>query len=750
MPQFPDSYEGPLVAENGSGTFVFGMGDYSAAPKGQTKLMLAVGSQQLDAPVSLAPATWRHAAVTVEVTGSARVHRVFVDGAQVGSSLTFPSSNSPATGTLRVGKRTSGMTVNGRNGQFYGLVDDVGVFTRRLSAQELAALASADGLTGKEPDLLAGVAFRPGRRRATLGATTSLHGAARIVATSPDRDSQADAASLPLPTAHEPMDLPFPPGEAWKVIQGVDFQGGSHQGYACFCWDFVVADHPQAGEYPDGSDGAPFYAAAPGTVVTVRESAPSGTSQSSNYVEVEQATDEYCAYLHLRQDTALPKVGDHVAAGALLALTGDTGVEVGAHHPHVAVTDAPDQTPGFVTFPVAFRDYQVRSGDDNWTDVARGMPLNGQVVRNPPTPTFHRAGLSVASVVARSPNDLDVVATDASGRAWRTHWTPGRYDANWDRWRPVLGDIATPGTPPSLVSLDPHRLDVFASSSDGRTFTGAWDDRVASGVWRGWWNIQTGHIVPGGAVTAVSRAPNKLDVFHVSNDGHIYTAAWDHHVADGKWRGWWRIGNLKAKPGSPVSVVARDDHKLDIFVASADGTTWTAAWDRDAADGTWRGWWNIQTGHIPAGGTVTAVSRAPNKLDVFHVSNDGGIYTAAWDNDVADSKWRGWWRIGNLKAKPGAPVSVVARDDHKLDVFVAGADGKTWTAAWDRDAADGTWRGWWNIQTGHIRPGSAVAAVSRAPTKLDIFIVSKDNQVYTAAWDHHVADGTWRGWWKIG
>jgi hypothetical protein len=39
------------------------------------------------------------------------------------------------------------------------------------------------------------------------------------------------------------------------------------------------------------------------------------------------------------------------------------------------------------------------------------------------------------------------------------------------------------------------------------------------------------------------------------------------------------------------------------------------------------------------------VSRDANKFDVFVVGNDGRIYTAAWDQNIADAKWRGWWKI---------------------------------------------------------------------------------------------------------
>ncbi len=751
MAQYPDAYEGPVVAEQGSGTFALGMGDFSASPDGSTKIMLVVGGQAMNFPVAIAPGTWHHLAVSVDVTTSARVFRVHLDGDQLGTGLTVASSTgSLPSGTLRIGKRTSGKVLNDRNAQFYGLVSEVGVFDRALTTSELGSLAAAPALGGAEKGLLAGISLRAGRRPARLARSMQPHGAAHLVATSGDHDSAADRVHLPLPTAHQPMDLPFPPGEAWKVIQGVNLQGGSHRGYACFCWDFVLADQPQAGVYPDGSDGAPLYAAAPGKVVTVRDVAPSGPAEYSNYIEVEQAPNEYCATLHVRQDSAEVEVGDDVATGAKLALTGDTGVKVGAHHPHVAVSDFPDKTTGFVTFPVAFRDYERRTASGGWTSVARGMPLQDEVVRNPPMPRFLPRGLSVHGAVTRGPDDLDVVATDLSGRAWRAHWAPGRYAGNWDRWRPVLSDVADAHTPVSVVSLDAKRLDVFAASSGGGTFTAAWDERVASGVWRGWWHVQGGTIPATGAVTAVSRGPGKLDAFHVSHDGGVWTAAWDHHVADGKWRGWWRIDGVKAVPGSHVEAVAREATKLDVFVAGVDGRTYTAAWDQHVAGGKWRGWWNILTGRIPPAGVVTAVSRRPHMLDIFHVSTDGRVYTAAWDHHVAGGKWRGWWPIGSVKANPGAPVGVVARDPDKLDVFVAGADGKVWTAAWDHHVADGKWRGWWHVQNGRAHPGSAVAVTSRRPHQLDIFVVGKDGGMYTAAWDHNVAAGKWRGWWHIG
>ena len=750
LPQYPNAYEGPFVAENGSGTFGVGMGDYNRGSDGY-KLYLAVGTQSRDFATTLTPGRWYHLAVRCTV-GATRTFKLYLDGVKLGSDLVVAAaaSNLPQ-GTLRFGKRSSGQTVNGHDAQFFGLLDDVAIFTRALSVATINDLRNNVGhLTGNEADLLVGYSFNTGNLPAELARPVTYRGAARRVNTSANRDNTKDANLLPLPTKQQLMDLPFPPGEAWSVIQGVDQRAGSHRGYAAFCWDFMVADQPQGGVYPTGSDGAPFYASAPGRVITVRESAPSGTSQASNYVEIEQAPEEICAYLHLRRNSCEVDTNNKVTYGRQLALTGDTGVAVGAFHPHVAVSDKPDGTSGFVTFPVAFSDYEVRSGA-NWKSVSRGMPKTVEVVRIPPTPTtFGTRSLLHSNAVARGGSRLDVVATDVSGRAWVARWAPRTYAGNWDRWRPELKDVAADNTPVGLVSRDNNRLDIFVAGNNGKTYTGAWDRRFSNQQWRGWWNVLTGAIPPGGTVTGVSRAPDKLDIFLVSADGGVYTAAWDQHVAQGKWRGWWRIGNLTAQPGSPVAAVARDPDKLDIFVAGANGRTYTAAWDQHVANGEWRGWWNILTGRIPSGGTISAVSRAPDKLDIFLVSTDGRVYTAAWDQRVASGNWRGWWRIRNRRAIPGAPVAAVARDPNKLDVFVAGADGRTYTAAWDQNVANGSWRGWWNILRGSITPGSAVAAVSRHPRKLDIFIVSTDGRIYTTACDQNVAAGNWRGWWRIG
>jgi hypothetical protein len=139
---------------------------------------------------------------------------------------------------------------------------------------------------------------------------------------------------------------------------------------------------------------------------------------------------------------------------------------------------------------------------------------------------------------------------------------------------------------------------------------------------------------------------------------------------------------------------------------------------------------------------VSAVSRNPNQLDIFVTGNDGCVYTSAWS---AGGAWSGvgnkWWNIGGVFPK-GTPVAAVSRNPNQLDLFVTGNDGCVYTSAW---SAGGAWSGlgnkWWNI--GGVFPkGTPVTAVSRDTNHLDLFISGLDSGVYTSAWS---AGGVWTG-----
>jgi hypothetical protein len=112
---------------------------------------------------------------------------------------------------------------------------------------------------------------------------------------------------------------------------------------------------------------------------------------------------------------------------------------------------------------------------------------------------------------------------------------------------------------------------------------------------------------------------------------------------------------------------------------------------------------------VPNGNTLTAVARRLDHLDLFVVGHDGGIYSTWWQEG---QPWADWFRIG--RAEHNVPntntVAALARGPDRLDVFVVGHDGGIYTAAW---APTGGWQQHPNIWARALKSEGRDARVRR-------------------------------------
>jgi hypothetical protein len=337
---------------------------------------------------------WHHLAVVRRRND----FRLYLDGIHLAPDLDGAGPDLPLAATLRLGRRSAGKRIDGTgDGQFFGLIDDVGVFRRALTDKGIQELSEQHRLTGLEQGLYAGWCFdtpdakepplpAPLRRRMDTHKTR-----AQAKVASPERDHVADARLFDLAETKVKMQLPFPVDEAWQVVQGVDEAGGSHNSHGAFCLDFILAGRPQA-----ESKGQPLHAAGDGRVIYVDEAHPVGGNEG-NVVIIKQAEGEYASYHHLfprSYSATLPKplprppqslqAKDQplVRAGQRLAAVGDTGAP-GRFHLHFNVSNEFDQRrQSFVTIPASFTDYE--ASDDQgktWHKIKRGLPQNGQWVK---------------------------------------------------------------------------------------------------------------------------------------------------------------------------------------------------------------------------------------------------------------------------------------------------------------------------------------------------------------------------------
>ena len=405
MLQFPHGDFGPLLAENGSGTFLIGQADYrkgnydkAAGKPGDPVMFVQVGGTRAYYLVPEADGgTWIHVAV-VRRSGK---FEMYINGARRSAfSKSGPASDvsvggsysKKPHGTLRLGRRTPGSNPSNR-WQAYGFIDDLGIFRRSLSPAEIASLASTHRLSGKESGLWKGIGFDK-----VVGSTPLPKRLDNPIAPTPKKAKQFKVSKSRKPSDHATWDLPFTlmamypdlvqlpfeKNEVWRVTQGMDDPKISHNGYAVFSIDFsrVSSD--------GGCAHAPVVANAPGHVVRYRDNHNPPDSREGNKFHFLLSSQLGFTYMHLEYEGLASSItggtwnddkemmefapgdGKFFAAGEYMGKIGDS-----ACHLHIGGWD-----PAGGSIPQPYAEFEASTDNgDTWQPVIRGIPRTGMLVR---------------------------------------------------------------------------------------------------------------------------------------------------------------------------------------------------------------------------------------------------------------------------------------------------------------------------------------------------------------------------------
>lgn len=165
-------------------------------------------------------------------------------------------------------------------------------------------------------------------------------------------------------------------------------------------------------------------------------------------------------------------------------------------------------------------------------------------------------------------------------------------------------------------------------------------------------------------------------------------------------------------------------NRVDVFAVGSDHGLWHRAWDGTR-------WWPWDTVHGVLTADPVVVSPTGGRLDVFARGSDGALWHIDWNQTA----WSGWESLGgNITSLP----AVTSSSSSQMDVFVRGSDNALWHRSWN----GATWTAWDSVG-GVIT--SDPSAVSWGAGRLDVFAEGSDSALWHRAWT-----GTWQQWESLG
>ena len=130
---------------------------------------------------------------------------------------------------------------------------------------------------------------------------------------------------------------------------------------------------------------------------------------------------------------------------------------------------------------------------------------------------------------------------------------------------------------------------------------------------------------------------------------------------------------------------------------------------------------------------LAAVSWGENRIDLFWVGADRGLWHRSWDGAL-------WSADESLGGEPRSRPAVVSWAANEMQVFVVARDGHVWNIYWDGAA----WHHWVDMG-GQFTADARVAASAWGAGRIDVFVADG-----AELW-HRWWDGTeWAAWQREG
>ena len=233
-----------------------------------------------------------------------------------------------------------------------------------------------------------------------------------------------------------------------------------------------------------------------------------------------------------------------------------------------------------------------------------------------------------------------------------------------------------------------------------------------------------------GAITAVSRIPNSMEVWWIGGDGSVHDANW---YGGGQWNQFVLAPQGSAAIHGGIAAVSRIPNTMEVWWIGGDGSVWDAYWYEG---GQWNQFQLAPPGSASPYGGITAVSRMPNTMEVMWIGADGSVWDAYWYDGQQWNRYQ--LAPPNSASTNGRSITAVSRRPNTMEVWWIGLDGSVQDAYWYEW---GPWGKFALAPAGSASVLGGIAAVSRMPNSLEVWWIGLYGSVQDAYW--YEGGGPW-------
>jgi hypothetical protein len=351
-------------------------------------------------------------------------------------------------------------------------------------------------------------------------------------------------------------------------------------------------------------------------------------------------------------------------------------------------------------------------------------------------------GQSAGALVSRDVFRLDAFWGSPQGTVNRIAWDAYVHGGSYWGFPAALTPPGWMARASPLVSVSPtsETTHLFWLGGDGSVRFCHWNAHANGGEWTHPFKIRiadlAGKVAKGSGLAAVAKTPQHLDLFWIAADGRVWTHWRNKEVENGDWgeheaRAITPPGD--ASPNSSIIAIAPTPQHVDVFWVNAAGTVRTISWNDE---GPWGGLGTVSNpGEAAVTSSLSANARNPSHMHLYWISPNGAIRYTSRSPDANNGDWTTVADVAPAGAAwPDSGLCSVSRLPNQVDVYWISQTGEVITAYWNDGMALLGWQTVTIAAAGAAHIDSLLYAASRDPVTIDLVWTGPDRQLRAHWW----------------